>query len=106
MEQMRTIKARRVGTFTAGLLLVLFGVMFLVHFFVPAISYVFIFRCWPGILILLGIELLLASRNREEVTYDKGAVFLIFLLAFFAMGMAGADLVMQYAIQEGAFVVH
>lgn len=106
MEQMRAVKTHRVGTFTAGLLLVLFGVMFLVHLFVPAVSYLFIFRCWPGVLILLGIELLIASRNMEEVTYDKGAIFLILVLAFFAMGMAGADLVIQHAVKEGALILH
>lgn len=102
----KIVRKHRVGTFTAGILLILFGVLFLLHLFVPAVSYVMIFHFWPCVLILIGFEMLYASRKEEEIIYDAGAIFLIILLAVFAMGMAGADLLIQYAIQEGAMVLH
>lgn len=102
----KIVRKRRVGTFTAGILLILFGMLFLLHLFVPAISYVVIFRFWPCVLILAGVEILYASHREEEIVYDAGAIFLIILLAVFAMGMAGADLVIQYAIKEGTLVLH
>lgn len=49
------LKGRRIGTFTAGISLVAFGVLFLVHIFNPALNYRFIFTLWPVILILLGL---------------------------------------------------
>lgn len=103
MEETKSVKMRRVGTFTVGILLVLFGVLFLLHLFVPTVSYYIIFRFWPCIFILLGLELLYASRRREEVIYDIGAILLIIVMAVFAMGMAGADLIIQYAIEQGYF---
>ncbi len=103
MEQMKVQKKRRVGTFTAAILLIIIGMLFLLHMFLPTISYVMIFRCWPLILVLLGLEMLIASRREEDVVYDGGAIFLVIVMAVFAMGMAGADMVIQYAIREGNF---
>lgn len=98
MEEKRT---HRVGTLTAGLLLILVGVLFLVHLFVPAVNYLFIFRFWPCILVLLGIEMLWATFRSEEVIYDAGAIFLVIVLAIFSMGMGGADLLIQRLLEEG-----
>lgn len=98
MEEKRM---RRVGTLTAGLLLILVGVLFLIHVFVPAINYLFIFRFWPCILVFLGLEMLCATFRREEVIYDGGAIFLVIVLAIFAMGMGGADLLIQRLVEVG-----
>lgn len=103
MGETKSVKMRRVGTFTVGILLVLFGALFLLHLFVPAVSYLVIFQFWPCIFILLGLELLYASRRREEVIYDTGAIFLVIVMTVFAMGMAGADLIIRYAIEQGYF---
>ena len=99
MEEKRT--TRRVGTLTAGLLLILVGILFIVRMFVPAVNYLVIFRFWPCVLIFLGIEMLYANFRSEEVVYDGGAIFLVIVLAIFAMGMGGADLVIQHLIEEG-----
>lgn len=103
MEETKSAKMHRVGTFTVGILFVLFGTLFLLHLFIPTVSYLVIFQFWPCIFILLGLELLYASRRREEVIYDVGSIFLVIIMAVFAMGMAGADLIIQYAIEQGYF---
>ena len=55
---METVRTHRVGTLTAGLSFITFGVLFLLHLFINAISYDLIFKLWPFIIIGLGIELL------------------------------------------------
>ena len=82
------MKTRRVGSLTCGALLIIFGVLFMVHMFVPALKYEFIIKFWPVILIALGVEMLLSCRNKEEgikLKYDGAAIFLTILLGFFAM---------------------
>lgn len=54
------MKTRRVGSLTCGALLIIFGVLFMVHMFVPALKYEFIIKFWPVILIALGVEMLLS----------------------------------------------
>lgn len=87
------MKQRRVGTFTLGITLVAFGVLFLVHMFVPAVSYYFIYSCWPVIIMLLGVEILYYAvrYKNESFKYDFAAVIIIIMLVIFAMGMAGVD---------------
>ena len=100
MEETKSVRCHRVGSITFGCGLVVFGVLFLVHMFIPLlISYELIFRLWPGIFILLGVEILVANRKDSvQFVYDRGAIFLIVLLSVFAMGMAGADWLMQQSI--------
>ncbi|MCI8327069.1 MAG: hypothetical protein HFI37_04760 [Lachnospiraceae bacterium] len=93
------MKTRRVGSLTCGILLIVFGFLFILHFFVPLLSYRVIFHLWPCILIALGVELLLSCRNKSEeivVKYDGGAIFLTIVLAFFAMGMGVIEFCMEY----------
>lgn len=106
------MKTRRVGSFTCGVVLVAFGVMFLLHSFIPELTYQLIFSFWPVILIILGIELLVtetvsclrngnvggsgAQKDYVEFQYDTGAVMLIFVMAVFSMGMGIAEYCMKY----------
>ncbi len=41
------MRTHKVGTFTLGCTLILFGVLFLVHLFGGMLTYSFIFRLWP-----------------------------------------------------------
>lgn len=91
-------RVHRVGTVTFGLVLIVFGILFLARLFYPAMSYVMIFHLWPCILIILGIEILLANRqNGVRFVYDKTAIFLTLVLVCFAMCMGGIDYCIEHA---------
>lgn len=105
MEQKQNVRIHRVGTVTFGCMLLLFGVLFLVHIFLPELDYETIFRCWPCIFILLGLEVLIGNRKAGEMAeegqkvqfvYDKGAILLLICMTFFAMAMAVADVCIRY----------
>lgn len=95
------LKGRRVGTLTAGIVLVIFGILFLLRLGFPNINISMIVSLWPLILVLLGIEIIAAyAINKEEkMRYDTGAIFLIIILSFFAMGMAGTEFVINHLTQ-------
>lgn len=93
------IKGRRVGTLTAGIVLVIFGTIFLLRTFMPAFNISWIISFWPVVLILLGIEIIAAyAINKEEkMQYDFAAIMLVIILSFFAIGMAGVEFLIQNA---------
>lgn len=94
-------RIHRVGSITFGIVLILFGTLYLLQLFLPGLSLELIFRLWPCIFIILGIEILLAnSRAKIQFVYDKMAIFLTFVMVCFAMLMAGLDLAGQYALAE------
>jgi UDP-N-acetylmuramyl pentapeptide phosphotransferase/UDP-N-acetylglucosamine-1-phosphate transferase len=93
------VKTHRVGTFTLGGLLIVFGILFLLRIFYIGITYDLIFKLWPTIFIFLGGEILIANfkEQGEKLLYDKTAFVLIFVLSFFAMGMAVVDYCLNFA---------
>ena len=94
---MEAIRIHRVGTITTGCTLIAAVVLFVIHTFLNIISYEMIFRLWPIILIGLGLEVLAANFSKERIVYDKAGVVLLFLVVFFAMGMACADICFEHA---------
>lgn len=46
------MRTHKVGTFTLGCTLILFGVLFLVRLFGGVLTYSFIFRLWPVVFLL------------------------------------------------------
>lgn len=94
------VRTHRVGSITAGLSMIVFGVLFILHLFIGSLDYTLIFRLWPLMIIGLGLELLISNYKSETVVYDKPAVTLLFITTLFAMSMAGADILMQMA-KEG-----
>lgn len=93
------MRTHKVGTLTLGLMLILFGVLFLVHLFGGVLSYRLIFNLWPVIFISLGVEVLLSliPKTAGKFTLDGKAVALLVVLMLFAMAMAGADLCLGWA---------
>lgn len=82
----------RVGTVTFGCCLILFGVLFLSRLFIPTLPLDFVFRLWPCMFIILGIEILLANGGKKaEFVYDKTAIFLMIVLFIFAMCLAWCE---------------
>ncbi len=91
----KSIRLHRVGAITAGIAMIAFGAAFVCHLFFGEISYEFIFHMWPLLLIGLGVELLVSNFGNDNIVYDKGAIFLMIIMAIFAMGMACADMLFQ-----------
>lgn len=100
------IKGRRVGTFTTGIVLIIFGIIFLLKLINPSISYLRIASLWPIILIILGIEIILSYLiNKEDIMkYDFGAIILIILVSFFAMSMGCIEYVITHVEQIKAIL--
>lgn len=96
------MRERRVGTFTLGIVLVIFGVLFLLQTFISELNYYFIFEMWPLILIMLGCEVLYYALNQKQIKYkyDFAAIIIIMMLVVFAMCMAGVDWVYQNAPKD------
>lgn len=91
-------RGRRVGTLTAGLILIVFGLLFIARLIFPLLNYSVILSLWPLILVLLGTEIIVAYivNKDDKIKYDGGAIALIIILAIFAMGMAGAEFTMNH----------
>lgn len=99
-EKEDRVRTRRVGSVTFGLTLICFGIMFLIHIVIPALHYYIIFRLWPVIFILLGIEILVENYRSGHLeckfVYDFPAVVMLVLMLFFAMMLAAIDYAMMH----------
>lgn len=96
------MRERRVGTFTLGVVLMVFGVLFLLQMFISALNYYFIFALWPVIFIMLGGEVIYYALHQKQIAYkyDFAAIIIIMMLVVFAMCMAGADWVYQHTPEK------
>ena len=88
---METVSMHRVGTITAGITLIVFGVAFILNVFWNFFDITTIIRLWPIILIGVGVEILVSSFEKNKVVYDKAAILIMFLMVGFAMFMACWD---------------
>lgn len=77
--------AKRVGSVTLGLTLVVFGVMFLLSAFIKSLNYLEIIKFWPVIFISLGIEMLVHafSKNAEKAKLDVPSCIMTCVLMLF-----------------------
>ncbi len=102
------MKQHKIGTVTLGCMLIIFGILFLARILFPELSYEIIFKLWPVIFISLGGEILITNFSRKEqdnLVYDKVAFALIILLTFFAMGLAIADVSLDYALRHAELCI-
>lgn len=94
-QETRQYRERRVGSVTFGVSLLIYGILFLVHIFIPTLKYQYIFKCWPVVFILLGCEILIENRRSgvqdRKIVYDFPAVIMLGIMLFFAMVMAAVD---------------
>lgn len=107
----QTIRVRKVGAVTFGIVLVVTGILFLLRLFIPDLDYSVIFHFWPMILIALGIEVLIGSRwktfevrdaegkllEQSRVVYDVPAILLTMALTGFSMVMGMMDWAFSHA---------
>ena len=89
------VRTHRVGSYTAGLSMIVFGVLFMLHLLIGTMNYTVIFSLWPMVIIGLGVEIFLSNFSQRKLVYDKGSIFLLILMAFFAMMMAFVDVCME-----------
>lgn len=92
----KQVRTHRVGSFTAGISMIVLGVLFILRLFVDFLSYEFIIKLWPFMMIGVGIEILISNFSNRRFVYDKGAVCLMFLIMIFAICLAGADMCITY----------
>ena len=101
-QETKQYHVRRIGSVTFGITLVCYGVLFLMHTFVPMLKYQYIFRCWPVIFILLGCEILVENYKSKaqdcKVVYDFAAVAMLGIMLLFAMIMAIIDFEISYEL--------
>lgn len=99
-QETKHYHVRRIGSVTFGITLLCYGVLFLIHIFVPMLKYQYIFRCWPVIFILLGCEILVENHKSKlqdcKVVYDFAAVVMLGIILLFAMIMAIIDFEIVY----------
>lgn len=87
---------RRVGTFTLGMTLVVSGVLMAAALFCPELDLRWALKLSPLILILLGIETLLAARGGGRIKYDWAGMLLCFILTGAALCMYAAAWYVSY----------
>jgi uncharacterized membrane protein HdeD (DUF308 family) len=95
------IKGRRIGTFTTGIVLVIFGIVFLLRLIYPNINYVIIASMWPIVLVILGIEIILSCfvNKDEKIIYDFAGIFILITLSIFAMAMGCMEYIITHIEQ-------
>ena len=95
------MKERRIGTFTLGAMLVVYGILFVINIFTDKLNYGTIFSLWPILLIILGIEILvgLYSKEKTKFVYDKGSVILLIMITIFILVAASAEWCMTKGIK-------
>ncbi|MBR0597074.1 hypothetical protein [Sinanaerobacter chloroacetimidivorans] len=105
---MTATRNRRVGTLTLGISLIGMGGLFLTHILMPSlISYSFIFRLWPLILICLGMEVILAYviNKEQHFLYDGWAVFIMIGMMCFSAAMAAVQILFEYGRITGNITI-
>jgi len=90
------MKSRKIGVLTLGVSLIAFGVLYLLRVFVPGWDYLMVLRFWPFVLILLGVEVLLAAllprpEGQPPAKVDALSVILLFVTLFMACALAAAE---------------
>ena len=91
---------RRVGTFTLGVVLVAAGAGMMASMFWPALDIAWLLKASPLILVLLGIEVLIAARGGARVRYDWLGMLLCVLLTGASLTMYAAA---WYYVNGGYF---
>ncbi|MFY9482535.1 MAG: DUF5668 domain-containing protein [Tissierellaceae bacterium] len=82
------MKTKRVGSISMALVLIAFGVVLLISQFSTLSAVELSVKVWPGILILLGLEILYCSYRRQKdkedliIKYDVFSIFIVTVILF------------------------
>ena len=95
-------RTHKVGTITLGLTLILCGVAFLLQTFWSIFTFSSVCRFWPVIFIILGLEILISNflDSKGTFVYDKGSIFLCFIVTGFAMVLGFINQILTLAEQQ------
>ncbi|GGE57429.1 hypothetical protein [Priestia taiwanensis] len=91
------MKNWKIGTLTAGCLLILTGILLLIHLFIPLPIYKVFTYIWPVICIALGAEILLLHFMKKEANlrFSFVSIFLLIIVTFTSLGYFFASSVMN-----------
>ena len=89
-REQTTRPARRVGTFTFGVTLVVFGLWMLASLLLPEADLLWCLKLSPLVLILLGTEVLLAARKNSIIKYDWVGMLLCTVIVLTALSLFAA----------------
>jgi hypothetical protein len=93
MERRKYMKRWKVGTLSAGLALIGFGVLLLIGRIQNISSIELVYKWWPVVLIMLGIETLVfvyfAKNEEKRVRFDGVSITLIVVIVLFTIGGYG-----------------
>lgn len=101
-EKERT-PVRRVGTFTTGVILVVYGAAMLVSLWLPKLSLAWLVRLAPLALVGLGVEILLAARRESRIKYDWVGMLLCCLVAGAALSLTCVAWWMEHCSEQICF---
>lgn len=111
----KTVRIRRLGSVTFGVVLISTGILMLINAIFPSLHIAVIFRFWPLILIILGIEVLFGSQykstetirpdgqviEQNKVIYDIPAVVMMTITLFLTFFLAWAEWMYQHQMVGG-----
>lgn len=89
------MKTKRVGTISMAIVLIGFGLVMLIAQFSKISAVELSIKLWPGILILLGGELLYCGYRRQKdnddviIKYDVFSVFIVTIILIMNIGIYG-----------------
>lgn len=85
------MQQRRIGTLTFGILLIIFGILYLCITIFKLPLQGILLDLWPFVLIVLGVEILtlnhMSIKKNVQLKYDFMSFVLIIVMIFFCFGM-------------------
>ena len=88
----------RVGSITAAISLIGFGILYLLNILLNTPSYSFICKLSPVILIFLGVELLITNALKKDIVFDGVAILLLLFLLGLTFALLIFGTILKYNI--------
>ncbi len=89
---------RRIGSVTLGVSMIAFGVLFFLRTFTKLVSYEFVLKLWPLVLIIFGLEVLIAVGKKKGQTFKFDFVSL--LMTALLLGSSACMAALQLLIEQ------
>ncbi len=95
---------RRVGSITLGISLIVFGVLFFLRTFTELVSFEFVLKLWPLVLIIFGFEVLIAVGKKKGQTFKFDFVSLA--MTAILLGSSACMAALQLLIEQNPDAIH